>query len=212
MCSFRKIYYFCRVKEYAFCMPYASDLLKVKQTGFSLAAGRLLISVPYYNDAFFNRSVVLLTDYDAEMCTGLIINRRLPYRVRDLVDGLRVDAPMFLGGPVMPWALFLLHDIENNAASSRIVPKVYVGYDQSLLTQIESNAMASGNCKFLMGYAGWSPGQLEDEIGKNMWVIGNPTPELVFHKEPESVWSESVRILGPDYEHWLRIPKYINLN
>lgn len=102
--------------------------------------------------------------------------------------------------------------IENNAASSRIVPKVYVGYDQSLLTQIESNALASGNCKFLMGYAGWSPGQLEDEISKNMWVIGNPTPELVFHNEPESVWAESVRILGPDYEHWLRIPKYINLN
>ena len=193
-------------------MPYARDLLKVKQTGFSLAAGRLLISVPYYNDAFFNRSVVLLTDYDKEHCAGLIINRRLPYRVRDLVDGLRVNTPMFLGGPVMPWALFLLHDFENNAASSRIVPKVYVGYDQSLLTQIESNAVASGNCKFLMGYAGWSPGQLEDELERNMWVIAPASKSLVFDTPAEEIWTRTVRRLGSRYEHWLQIPKHIEYN
>ena len=162
-------------------MPYNSDLLKVKQTEYSLTAGRILISVPYYNDAFFNRSVVLLTDYDQQHCAGLIVNHRLPFPVRDLVDELPIDAPMHLGGPVMPTALFLLHN-------------------------------ANLRYKFLMGYAGWAPGQLEGELRRNMWVIGNPTSDLVFRTEPEKVWEQAVRILGPEYKHWLQVPKFINLN
>ncbi len=45
-----------------------------------------------------------------------------------------------------------------------------------------------------------------------MWVIGNPTPDLVFRTEPDQIWNRAVQILGPDYAHWLQIPKYINLN
>lgn len=193
-------------------MPYAQDLLKVKQTEFDLAPGRLLISVPYYNDAFFNRSLVLLTDYDKEHCAGLIINHKLEYPVCQLVDELYVDAPMYLGGPVLPSALFLLHNFESCTASSKIVPNIYVGYDKVLLALIEHKAIAALKFKFLMGYSGWSPGQLEGEISKNMWVVGNPTPDLVFNTEPEEMWAKAVRILGPDYTHWLNVPKYVNLN
>ena len=82
-------------------MPFEKDLLAVKQTEFDLASGRILISVPYYNDTFFNRSVVLLTDYEDEHVAGLILNHKLPYAVKQMVDGLRVDAPMYLGGPVL---------------------------------------------------------------------------------------------------------------
>lgn len=193
-------------------MPYNSDLLKVKQTEYSLTAGRILISVPYYNDAFFNRSVVLLTDYDQQHCAGLIVNHRLPFPVRDLVDELPIDAPMHLGGPVMPTALFLLHNYSENEASARIVPDVYVGYDKTLLSLISNRAVANLRYKFLMGYAGWAPGQLEGELRRNMWVIGNPTSDLVFRTEPEKVWEQAVRILGPEYKHWLQVPKFINLN
>ena len=63
-----------------------------------------------------------------------------------------------------------------------------------------------------MGYAGWSPGQLEREVARNMWVVGNPTPELVFNTPADKMWNAAVRILGKDYLHWLQIPEYINLN
>ncbi len=186
--------------------------MKVKQTEFSLAPGRLLVSVPYYNDAFFNRSLVLLTDYDEEHCAGLIVNHRLPYKVRELVDDLLVDAPMFLGGPVLPSALFLLHNFESCTSATKIVPGIYVGYDKKLLALIEYNAITTMKYRFMMGYAGWSPGQLEEELAKNMWVVANPTPDLVFNTEPDKMWAKAVQILGPDYKHWLHIPKYINLN
>lgn len=191
---------------------YKKDLLTVKQTEFKLEAGRILISTPHYNDAFFNRSVVLLTDYDKESCAGLIINRQLEYRVDQLVDGLRVRDQIFLGGPVQPSALFLLHNFENCPEASCIVPDVYVGYSQTLLALIEHQAISTMRYKFLMGYAGWSPGQLEREIANNMWVIGSPTPDLIFNTPAKEIWSKSVRILGKEYEEWFRIPKYINLN
>lgn len=193
-------------------MPYQKDLLKVVPTEFDLAPGRLLISVPYYNDTFFNRSVVLLTDYDKEHVAGLILNHQLVYSVRQLVAEIHTDDPMFLGGPVLPTALFLLHNFENCKDAAAVAPGIYVGYDQILLALIEHRAIPSLRYRFLMGYAGWSPGQLEREIARNMWVVGNPTPELVFQTRPDQMWERSVRILGKEYEHWLRVPEFINLN
>ncbi len=193
-------------------MPFEKDLLAVKQTEFELAPGRILISVPYYNDTFFNRSVVLLTDYEGDHIAGLILNRRIPYTVRQLVDGIHSDASMYLGGPVLPTALFLLHTFDSCKDAARVSPGIYVGYDQILLSLIEHNAIPTLKYRFLMGYAGWSPGQLEDEIARNMWVVGNPTPELVFHPETDKMWSNAVQVLGRDYQHWLNVPEYINLN
>lgn len=193
-------------------MPFEKDLLAVKQTEFELASGRILISVPYYNDTFFNRSVVLLTDYEDEHVAGLILNHKLPYMVNQMVDGLRVEAPMYLGGPVLPTALFLIHSFDSCKDSARIAPGIYVGYDQVLLALIEHNAIPALKYRFMMGYAGWSPGQLEQEIARNMWVVGNPTPELIFHTEPDKMWEKAVQVLGKDYRHWLNVPEYINLN
>ncbi len=193
-------------------MPFEKDLLAVKQTEFELATGRILISVPYHNDLFFNRSVVLLTDYEGDHVAGLILNRRLPYTVRDLVDGLPMEAPMFLGGPVLPTALFLLHSSDSCKDAARIAPGIYVGYDQALLARIGRHAMPSLSYRFLMGYAGWSPGQLEEEIARNLWVVGNPTPELVFRTDADKMWEMAVKVLGNEYAHWLNVPEYVNLN
>ncbi len=166
-------------------MAYTHDLLTVKPTGYTLAQGRMLVAVPFHEDAFFYRSLVLLTDYDKDNCAGLILNRRLPYTVHELVEGLEVHDSMFFGGPVLPSALFLLHNFENCAAAAKIVPNIYVGYDKVLLALIENHAMETMSYRFLMGYAGWSPGQLENELKKQMWVVGNPPPDLVFKTAPE---------------------------
>ena len=82
------------------------DLLRIEPTGLSLEAGRLLVSTPYFNDPFFNHSVVLLTDYEEEHTAGLIINRQLPHTVYDVVNEIRVDDPIYFGGPVLPEAVF----------------------------------------------------------------------------------------------------------
>jgi len=193
-------------------MPYTKDLLRVKPTEFNLAPGRILISVPLYNDAFFNRSVVLLTDYDEEHVAGLIVNHSLPYTVRQLVNEIQTDAPIYLGGPVQPDALFLIHNFDNCKAAARIMPNIYVGYNEILLALIEHHAIDTLRFKFLMGYAGWSKGQLEEEVKKNMWVIGNPTPDLIFSTHSDQIWPSAIKVLGDDYVDWLKMPSNISLN
>jgi putative transcriptional regulator len=193
-------------------MPYDFDLLKLKQTEFEPAAGRILISVPYSNDAFFNRTVVLLTDYGPDSAAGLVLNRKLRYRVNQLADEIRSDAPLYIGGPVRPEHLFLLHNFDSCRSAFKVAPGLFVGYDNTLLALIEHNAIPAMQYRFLIGYAGWSPGQLDQELRDNRWVVGNPTPELVFKTEPDKIWSKAVTILGNDYWHWLQIPKDIHAN
>lgn len=193
-------------------MPFSRDLLKIQQTEFELRAGRILISAPFYNDLVFNRSVVLLTDYSSLSVTGLILNHRLPFTVNQLVPELKVKSSMFLGGPVQPNLLFLVHNFDSCKTASVIAPDIYIGYDHVLLALIEQAAISTMRYRFIMGYAGWSAGQLETEIQRNMWVIGNPTTDLVFKTPPEKVWTRAVEILGDDYADWLRIPASISSN
>lgn len=189
-----------------------NDLLHIEPTGLSLEAGRLLVSTPYFNDPFFNHSVVLLTDYEEEHTAGLIINRQLPHNVYDLVNEIRVEEPIHFGGPVLTEAVFLLHSFESCPEASRLLPGVYVGYNPVLIALIEQHAIANLKYRFLLGYAGWSPGQLEDEIKRNMWVVAPATQTLVFDTPAEDIWTRTVRRLGKDYEHWLKIPKNIMYN
>ena len=189
-----------------------NDLLHIKPTGLPLSAGRLLVSTPYFNDPFFTHSVVLLTDYEEEHTAGLIINRQLPHNVYDLVNEIRVEEPIFFGGPVLTEAVFLLHSFESCPEASRLLPGVYVGYNPVLIALIEQHAITNLKYRFLLGYAGWSPGQLEDEIRRNMWVVAPATQSLVFDTPADEIWARTVRRLGPAYEHWLKIPKNIAYN
>ncbi len=188
------------------------DLLKVPSTGLLPQEGRILVSSPYYNDTFFNRSVVLITDFSEDATAGLIINRQLPYTVRKMVSELRIDEPIFFGGPVMPEGIFLLHSFSNCEESSKLLENVYVGYNPVLLSIIEHNAIPNLKRKFLLGYAGWSPGQLESEILNDMWVVAEGSYSLIFNTPASKIWETVVKNLGADYSHWLRIPERIGYN
>lgn len=189
-----------------------NDLLKVPPTGLLPKEGRLLISSPYYNDTFFNRSVVLLTDITADATAGLIINKQLPYTVREMVGEIRVDEQIYFGGPVMPEGVFLIHSFNNCKESSRLLDNVYVGYNPVLLSLIEHNAIPNLRRKFLLGYAGWAKGQLESEILNDMWVVAEGSYSTVFNTPANLVWETAVANLGDKYSHWLRMPEKIGYN
>jgi putative transcriptional regulator len=187
-------------------------LLQVKPTLLKPATGRILISVPYYNDPFFNRSVVLIIDKDEENCIGLILNQELNCTVRQAVSGAEIDMPVFAGGPVMHATAFALHNFEDCKESDEILPHVYTGYDEILLAIFEHTKIPDMDFKFFIGYSGWSPGQLEDEISRKMWVVAEGNEELVLRTPTHRVWEKAVKNLGKEYAHWLEIPKNIHDN
>lgn len=190
-------------------MTSVEDFFYVKPTEFSLTAGRILISVPFYNDPFFNRTVVLLTDYEENSCAGLVLNKASRLSVRRVADNIHLDDYLFIGGPVMPEGIFCIHNFESSKASVKLLPGIFIGTDEVLIALMEHRAIPNMKYRFFVGYAGWSPGQLEGELNKNMWVVGTATPELVFDTPANKMWETAVRTLGPDYLHWLKLPRMI---
>lgn len=141
-------------------MTSVEDFFYVKPTEFSLTAGRILISVPFYNDPFFNRTVVLLTDYEENSCAGLVLNKASRLSVRRVADNIRLDDYLFIGGPVMPEGIFCIHNFENSKASVKLLPGIFIGTDEVLIALMEHRAIPNMKYRFFVGYAGWSPGQL----------------------------------------------------
>lgn len=193
-------------------MRFVEDYLKVKPTDLSPMAGRLLVSVPFYNDPFFNRTVVLLTDYEKTGSAGLVLNKPSAYPVRKLVSDIKIDDPMYVGGPVMTSRFFCIHNHEHSESGEKLLPGIYIGYNELFLALIEHQAIQNLQYRFFLGYSGWAEGQLESEIENKMWVVMNANPELVFETPAEILWEKVILQLGESYTHWLDIPKDITDN
>lgn len=192
-------------------MNTVEDFLKVKPTNLDVLEGRILIAVPFYNDPFFNRSVVLLTDYDDKNCVGLILNKKSTYRLQDLLPEIKIKESLYFGGLVVEKMIFAVHNFPS-PNFSKLLPGIYTGFDDNLLKMVEENPNSEIDFKFFIGYSGWYPGQLQQEIEQNMWVVGNANPDLIFKTEPHKIWENAVINLGEEYLHWLQVPEYLSYN
>jgi len=171
------------------CMPTPARYLK----------GHLLLDSGQLQGSFFQRTVVLICQHDAEGAFGLVLNRTTGNKVgdvlvTDLPDQLKA-CPLYLGGPVQPSALSFLH-------SDALVPDANVLHNlslgHSLDTLIELGESFSGDKKIKMfaGYAGWSPGQLETEMKRKAWLTFPASLDLIFETPPERLWQTILRRKG----------------
>jgi putative transcriptional regulator len=174
--------------------------------------GKLLIAMPGMIDTLFARSVVLLCAHGAEGAMGLIINKPMPgLNFMELADRLVLSdvqadvlnelqhTAILSGGPVEQHRGFVLHSAD------------YAGDDTSLsvsaslkltatLDVLQDMALARGPRQTLLalGYSGWSPGQLENEILHNGWLHCDADTELVFSKDWASTHRRALAKLGVD--------------
>jgi putative transcriptional regulator len=103
--------------------------------------------------------------------------------------------PLFVGGPVQPGALSYLHgDVFMPDAS--VMPNVELGHSLEQLTELASDFSPTRKISVFAGYAGWSAGQLDEEIARNAWLVAPATPELIFSPDPSSLWSRLLRQMG----------------
>jgi len=180
------------------------------------APGRILISEPALKDFYFSRSVVLLAEHSSEEgAQGLIINKPLNLKLNEIVkDFPKTDFPVFLGGPVHPDRLFYLHTLgERIPGSELIFDNLYWGGDiQKLIDLIELKLVTTEQVRFFIGYSGWSPNQLENELTQKSWIISNTQKKCIMESEPEKLWSNMIRLLGNDYAIWANYPSDPILN
>lgn len=170
-------------------------------------AGQLLIAMPQMSDPRFARSVVYLCAHSAEGAMGIMVNR--------LFDGLsfpelleQLDIPttpecdqirVHFGGPVEGGRGFVLHSDDYMHDSSL---KVSEGVALTATVDV-LRAIAEGGgprkCLLALGYAGWSPGQLDSEIRENAWLNVSADERLLFDTDLGAKWEAAIHKLGIDF-------------
>jgi putative transcriptional regulator len=167
--------------------------------------GKLLIALPEISDAPFARSVILICAHTPEFAMGLIINRPMTHlKIGRLLNQLGHDTPDSLpdrtvldGGPVAGDRGFVLHseDVMDERSTLSVKPGICMTATRSLLTAIASDAPPQ-NYQLMLGYSGWSGGQLESELAVNAWLTCDADERLVFGDAHEEKWTRALARLG----------------
>ena len=171
-------------------------------------AGRLLLAMPAMGDPRFHKAVIYMCAHDENGAMGLVINHTLPgIDLSQLLQQLHIppgaqnktlESPVMSGGPVETARGFVLHSNDFQQSDT-----IRIDNHFSVTGTIDAlKAIASGdgpeNMLFILGYAGWSPGQLDTEIQQNAWLVADPDPELIFGAAPDEKWTRAVKKLGVD--------------
>jgi len=173
--------------------------------------GSLIVSEPFMIDPNFKRSVVLITEYAETGAVGFILNQRTELIISDLIPDLeQINFPVFFGGPVAPDTLHYVHSCYNKLNSGiEIREGVFWGGNfETLKILLQNKQINKDEIKFFAGYSGWSPGQIEEELDQNSWLVTDKySSELVFVEDDENLWREVVIGLGPKYAHIANFPE-----
>lgn len=196
-------------------MKYNEDIFKIEFNNVQPQKGRVLISEPFLQDAYFQRSVVYLIDHSEIGSMGFVLNKELDVDLSDLVTELQAKEkiPVFLGGPVAIETLFYIHTFSFIPNSYKITDTLYLNGDFDLIKDyINSGGDVDGKIKFFFGYSGWEKNQLLNEIKENSWLVGSVTDSEVLKNEDVKVWEKTLSKLGEKYKQWTRFPKNPDLN
>ena len=159
--------------------------------GHKSLKGQLLLDNGKLQGSFFQRSVVLICQHDEEGAFGLILNRLTETKVVDAVEAKvpeRLENELlYLGGPVQPQALSYLHS-SATIFDGNVLPSLDLGHSLDSLVELSESFSPSEQIRIFAGYAGWSPGQLDDEMQRDSWMTHPATIELIFHEKPADLW------------------------
>ena len=163
----------------------------------------LLLSMPQMQDPNFARTVVLLCDYLPDGAFGLVLNRPTDLPASEMV---RLDPPvkagnqlpLFIGGPVQPergW--ILVGEPPDEAEFRTVVDGLYLSTSPHLLRRV-LQTRPEPRARVVAGYAGWGPGQLDDELAQSSWLMADVQLDLVFDVDVTVMWETAIRRLGAD--------------
>jgi putative transcriptional regulator len=169
--------------------------------------GKLLIAMPGIGDDNFDKSVIYMCSHTPEGAMGLIINKPAPdLALKDLLEQLAITPSqpieldsIHIGGPVEHGRGFVLHSRDYVAKEATMDVTDTVGMTASLeILEDISNGNGPDQCLLALGYSGWAPGQLENEIQANGWLIGDASDDLLFETDDDAKWDAALKGLGID--------------
>lgn len=166
-----------------------------------------LIAMPGMADPYFSRTLTLICEHSEKGAIGLVINKPIDVSLGNLFEQVDIDLqdealrmePVYFGGPVLVDRGFVLHQPLSDWHST-----LKINNDTGLTTSKDIlEAMASGNgpgrILVTLGYAGWAPGQLEDEIKRNGWLSVAANNRIIFDMPAEQRLDAAMALLGLNY-------------
>lgn len=196
-------------------MKLNTNIFRIETNHVAPRQGSILIAEPFLAGSYFNRSIILLASFNESGAVGFILNKKVDFPVEDIfVDFPDFDSEIHIGGPVGTDSVYFIHTLGNAIPESmHIFDNLYWGGDFEVLkTQIKLGLVSSSQVRFFLGYSGWEPGQLEEEIKENSWLVTNiPQDELMTINE-NTMWADTVRSMGGKYKMWENFPENPSLN
>jgi putative transcriptional regulator len=145
---------------------------------------------------------VLLCDYGPDGAFGLVLNRPTELPATSMVKleppvESGNSMPLWLGGPVEPQRGWILVADEPDVEFKAIGDGLYLSTSPALLRRVLETKPAP-RARVLAGYAGWGPGQLDEELAQSAWLMGDIELDLIFDVDADRMWETAIRRLGAD--------------
>jgi len=167
--------------------------------------GKILFFSPNeLGTSYFTDSLIFICDHNEHGSLGLIFNRPLELELKELFKGMKIksfnseNGNVFLGGPVNPGAIFILHSADKSWKNTLQVSKnVNMTTDYEAIEDI-ARGESPENFILTLGYTGWGPEQLNVEISENSWMSFEEDFDLIFKTDPSKQINEMSKIVGYD--------------
>ncbi len=174
------------------------DFFKIEHNDLLPEKGRVLVSEPFLQDAYFKRSVVLLTEHNEEGTLGFVLNNPIDFDATDILkDFPPINALVGIGGPVVHY-LHCQGDLIPE--SVHVIGSVFWGGDfNAVQAMIKAGELTRESIRFFVGFSSWYPGQLDREIAENSWLVTTIDPDALLKEERK-------------YQMWTRYPEDPLLN
>ena len=172
--------------------------------------GNIICALPQLNDIFFSKSIIYLTHHNKDGALGIVLNYKImsikgaelfkKLKINDVKNNLDMDFLFHIGGPLNQNNGFILHSQDYKSQHTLKVTKdVNLTCSTEIITDIAKN---KGPKKYFisLGYSGWGPGQLEDEIKQNSWINLSEELDLLFDVDSEKKWRNALKKTGIDFK------------
>jgi putative transcriptional regulator len=177
--------------------------------------GKLILAGPKLKDPNFDRAVVLITEHTEEGAMGLVLNRPSETTVGEAVPDLawvaETEELVYVGGPVAPNGVIVLAEWADPAQAVVLVDDD-LGFVPGDAEDQDALAAAIVRARVYAGHAGWGPGQLEDELAEEAWIVEPPRREELFSEDADALWPAVLRRMGREFALLSTMPPDPSLN
>lgn len=173
-------------------------------------ANQFLVAMPSLDESYFGRTLIYLCEHDDEGAMGIVLNKPTDLSIGQVLTEMNLveeddesddkklldDKNVLSGGPVQTDRGFILHNDNKRWSSSlNLTDQITVTTSKDILENLTSTEKPE---RFVMalGYAGWSPGQLEQELADNTWLTIDADPDLIFNTPIAKSWEAALQKIG----------------